>query len=303
MPSKYCTQEGCNKRPHYCSPYDTSVMYCAEHKFVGMVDKYNICKAINCTRSASFNSPGVTKRLYCSEHKLDGMMNVCKKKHCKHEGCSISPSYNFFGNKIKLYCAKHKLEGMVFCSQFCIEKECTKKASFNYPNQKQYLYCSNHKLEGMKNIKANTCKSCYLFIAHKRNNYLCSYCNPNKPKYQKTKEMQVRQLLEKHNIPFTHNQQVSNDCCLRYRPDFVVDCSTHFLVLEVDEHAHSGYEKDCEIVRMNNISHSLGLPTKFIRYNPDNKVYTTKHKESVLIESLQKHMTQLDNIEPLYLFY
>jgi hypothetical protein len=267
------------------------------------MSKGNLCISENCGKIASYNYPNTSSRLYCSEHCLQGMVSKSSRL-CISENCGKIASYNYPNISNRLYCNEHCLQGMVSKkSKLCIEKECTKKASFNYPNQKQYLYCSNHKLEGMKNIKAKTCKSCYLFIAHKRTNFLCSYCNPNKPKYQKTKEMQVRQLLEKHNIPFTHNQQVSNDCCLRYRPDFVVDCSTHFVVLEVDEHAHSGYEKDCEIVRMNNISHSLGLPTKFIRYNPDNKVYTTKHKESVLIESLQKHMTQLDNIEPLYLFY
>lgn len=115
--------------------------------------------------------------------------------------------------------------------------------------------------------------------------------------------MQVKQLLEQHGIPFTHNKQIVNECCLKYRPDFVIDCGSYFVVLEVDENAHSGYEKECEIVRMNNICHVLVLPTKFIRYNPDNKNFTTKQKQAALIETLQACMKKLDNVEPTYLFY
>ena len=31
------------------------------------------------------------------------------------------------------------------------------------------------------------CKECKIFVVSKKNNYLCSYCNPNQSKYKKTK--------------------------------------------------------------------------------------------------------------------
>ena len=40
-------------------------------------------------------------------------------------------------------------------------------------------------------------------------------------------------------------------------------------MLEVDEHQHRDRAEDCECARMVNISQSFGIPTIFIRYNPD----------------------------------
>jgi hypothetical protein len=56
---------------------------------------------------------------------------------------------------------------------------------------------------------------------------------------------------------------------------------------------------------MNNISHSLGLPTKFIRYNPDNKKYSQEQKHQALLETIYKNkdLEYIENIEPIYLFY
>jgi len=41
------------------------------------------------------------------------------------------------------------------------------------------------------------------------------------------------------------------------------------LVLEVDEDQHSSREDLCECTRMVNITSSFGMPTIFVRYNPD----------------------------------
>lgn len=167
--------------------------------------------------------------------------------------------------------------------------------------------CSHGQLKPMciictPNTKAY-CASCRLFRVFKKTNYLCSYCNPDKKRSQKTKEIRVKELLESSNISFVHDKTVSNECCLKYRPDFVIDCVTYYIVLECDEDAHVQYDKECEIIRMNNISHSLGLPTKFIRYNPDKKGLKAEQKEDKLIKELKRLMKNFDNIEPLYLFY
>jgi hypothetical protein len=119
------------------------------------------------------------------------------------------------------------------------------------------------------------------------------------------KEHKVKTLLEEKNFEFAHNKQINNDCCLKYRPDFLFDCCSYFVVLEVDENAHKDYDKDCEIVRMNNISTGLGLPTLFIRYNPDLPGVKCKKKHRILIETLNKHLNKdvLEDPTPIYLFY
>jgi len=190
-------------------------------------------------------------------------------------------------------------------SQICIHdkikrfcRECGGSSFCIHGKQKSYcITCSPN---------SNTfCKNCRLFLVKKRTNYLCSYCNPEKAKRMKTKENQIRQLLEDNKIIFTHDKMIINECCLKYRPDFLIDCKTFFLIIEVDEDAHKWYPRDCEEIRMNNISHSLGLPTKFIRYNPDNKAYRKKYKERILLEKIQEIMNfdVIEDLQAEYLFY
>lgn len=147
------------------------------------------------------------------------------------------------------------------------------------------------------------CISCRLFRVLKQTNYLCSYCNENNK--VRTKENRVKELLDNYNINYINNKEFNNDCCLKYRPDFLIDCITYYLVIECDENAHNGYEKECELIRMNNISIGLGLPTKFIRYNPDKYGISQELKEKTLIETIGKYtgLEYINDIEPVYLFY
>ena len=47
------------------------------------------------------------------------------------------------------------------------------------------------------------------------------------------------------------------------------EAATHYVVVEVDEDEHKYRACECEQARMVNISQSLGMPTIFLRYNPD----------------------------------
>ena len=75
------------------------------------------------------------------------------------------------------------------------------------------------------------------------------------------------------------------------------------VVVEVDENAHEVYDPQCELVRMNNITLSLDMPTKFIRYNPDKKGVKKAVKHAKLIETIKALQTEIVSIEPMYLFY
>lgn len=119
----------------------------------------------------------------------------------------------------------------------------------------------------MINVISKRCASCRLFIV-KRKPHLCSYCNPSKR--QKTREMTVKKLLESTsdlNNPI-HDKPVGGECG-KYRPDFLYDATTHYVVIEVDEDQHDRYDRECERVRMVNILEALGMHCAFIRYNPD----------------------------------
>ena len=155
----------------------------------------------------------------------------------------------------------------------------------------------------MFDVVHKLCTSCNLFQVTKRNNFLCSYCSPNQKAI--TKEKIIKDLLEKNGLNFIHNKQFPNDCCLKYRPDFLFACGSYYTALEVDENRHEHYPQDCEIIRMNNISFGLDLPVKFIRYNPDLPGVRTKQKHIKLMEVLEKWLNckSLDDPNPVYLFY
>ena len=157
----------------------------------------------------------------------------------------------------------------------------------------------------MFDVKNKKCISCGLFQVNINTNYLCGYCNPNKSTGVKTKENIIRDILLEKNYNFIHNKQFTNECCLKYRPDFLFDCKTYFLVLEVDEGAHKHYPQDCEIIRMNNIATGLGLPTLFIRYNPDKPFIKNDDKYKKLLDTLDKYldMELLEDPTPIYLYY
>ena len=88
--------------------------------------------------------------------------------------------------------------------------------------------------------------------------------------YPQVYKQTVKDLLLEHKFEFKHDK-IPDQSCNKYRPDFILDCATHIIVLEVDENQHSGYQCLCEQSRMVNIHQDVGggLPVVFIRYNPD----------------------------------
>lgn len=67
------------------------------------------------------------------------------------------------------------------------------------------------------------------------------------------------------------DKKIDGGACGKERPDFVLETECgFFVVVEVDEFQHFSYTSECENTRMINISQSLGGPTMFIRFNPDN---------------------------------
>ena len=85
---------------------------------------------------------------------------------------------------------------------------------------------------------------------------------------------------------------IDNGVCGKERPDFLFEANSkgHYVIVEVDEKQHSGNLEACECSRMVNISQSLGMPTIFIRYNPDEYKVNKQRKDP----SHNKRMKTLD---------
>ena len=91
---------------------------------------------------------------------------------------------------------------------------------------------------------------------------------------------------------------VNHELCNARRPDFLYDMGTWALIIENDEHMHSGYDGRCELIRIQDIANALGcVPTIFIRFNPHAfKVSgTTRHMQlnertKILLRNIQEIM-------------
>jgi hypothetical protein len=301
---KKCLEDDCQKYPIFNLPSEKTGLYCSVHKKNGMKDVMNAkCFEKNCEKRPHFNLPNESKPLFCKQHSTENMLDKTHKK-CAGENCEIRPHFNLPNESKPLFCKIHSTENMEDKThQRCIEQNCQTRPVFNYANQTKALYCKLHSKKDMQNVIDKKCISCNLFIVSKKTNFLCCYCDTNKIHH--TKENVIQKLLIDNNYKFINNKQFTNDCCLKYRPDFLFDCNTYFVILEVDEFAHKDYPKDCEEIRMNNIAFGLGLPTKFIRYNPDKKGIKTKIKHKVLLETLNQVINKdfLQDLSSVYLYY
>lgn len=118
--------------------------------------------------------------------------------------------------------------------------------------------------EGNGATPANRCTSCD--SVDLLNQGLCGACDPASRAEHRRKERRVRELFDDNGLTYSsHNKAVEGG----FRPDFVFDAATHFVVVEVDENQHRTYPAAEERSRMVSLRRSLVLPTFFVRYNPD----------------------------------
>jgi hypothetical protein len=300
--SSLCKTDSCVKQASYgCNKKE----YCAEHKTEEMkLIGHDKRKCDDCNKIACFGYEQ-KQALKCKDHKENDMKNVTKPM-CDYDNCETQPSFGYRneGNKVSR-CYKHKLVDMINKHKKNCQS-CDKSASFGY-EEKKPLFCRDHKKNDMSDVVHKKCISCKLFIVTKGTK--CQYCNPNAR--QKTKEKVIYDYLIENNIKFEYNKNIGI-VYGSYRPDILIDCGTHFVVVECDEEQHKWYGNSCELVRMNNIYIANGLPTVFLRYNPDTykrsgkavRIYK-KRRLANLLEQIEYHTQHIPSspLSFVYLYY
>ena len=278
----YCNKrhkcEICGEKAYYKFPNETPKR-CLCHRLDGMSRRGIICKEDNCFNFASYNYLG-EKALYCRTHSLSGMIDV-KAKRCGIEGCLNHCNLGFPGQGSNR-CSVHASEGMMYHPTYkCLQEGCTNFAIYGRIKAKPE-FCEEHKKNDHKLLTNRKCLECgsvdILDI-----NLKCFICCPESFNDRKRhlKEEEVCNILSdsKHSDFISHDK-VPTDvkyCKDSYRPDILYNCLTHYLIIEIDENMHRGYDTYCERTRMYNIAQDLGLDTIFIRYNPDK--YRDKNNE------------------------
>ena len=351
--NKTCKEPSCNIRPSFNKAGETKGLYCNQHKLPGMICvTVKTCKEPSCNKQPSFNKIGKTKGLYCNQHKLPGMVNV-KDKTCKELGCNTRPTYNKIGETKRLYCNQHKLPGMIDVkNKTCQEPGCSTQPSYGIPGHPPTycaqhsknkegiiknprsicnnnkcrelalyglstpLHCEDHKEKKELNLVERKCVNCELFDVLDKNKK-CMDCDPTNFKVKRLyKQNKIKHLLDAKGFKYTQSDiTIDNAKCGKERPDFLFDCKTHQLILEVDENQHRERACECEQTRMVNITNSLGMPTVFLRYNPDDykvknkKVKTSdKQRHETLIRWLKYYMktpptSQKEFLRVIYMYY
>jgi hypothetical protein len=108
----------------------------------------------------------------------------------------------------------------------------------------------------------------------------------------------------------SYDQIVGSGVCGKERPDFMWDAGTHKVVLEVDEYQHGDRDVVCETNRMKNITSSNGMPTYWIRYNPDGEFQRVREqtRKNMLLAVLKEALSTAPKnanefCRVVYLFY
>ena len=269
--SKTCKFDGCTTQPTFGLP-GKKAEFCKTHATADMVNvKDKTCKFDGCTTRSTFGLPG-KKAEFCSKHSTADMINVISKT-CKFDGCTTLPIYGLPGQKIA-FCSKHRSPGMIKRSKSkCKVTKCREIATFGKTDLIP-IHCETHKLDDELNLVERKCTSCGLMMILDVTNK-CEFCNPETFKtVALAKQTAIMQYLDERPdlpVPLSTDKIIEGGSCGKERPDRIYDLIDKILVIECDEHQHKNRACLCEQTRMINIGQSFGgLPTYFIRWNPDN---------------------------------
>jgi hypothetical protein len=271
--NRLCDVSGCKK----CATFGFvggKPNRCAEHKEEEMENIHGKkCAESGCTKQRSYGWKGSGPYL-CGKHKKIGMINLVSKK-CEKLGCNTIANFGLPGHK-KRHCCVHKESGEIYLFYVTCQAtpECNEPPIYG---PKYAERCEIHKLSSDFNLVERKCISCGL-LNILNNESKCEHCSKfqfiRRSEYLK-KQNRVKAFLDEESLLSDYEVSdkqfgvVETSQCSSYRPDFLYDCGSHCIVLEIDEGQHKGYSETCECVRMRNIAEMLLRPTIFVRYNPD----------------------------------
>lgn len=289
-----CIVDSCFKSGNYFT-LNKEFLYCKEHSPETSELVTTKCKYEGCTKYAYYGVKGTKEKEYCSSHKNPKTM--CQIfKECSVNECLNVPRYGL-PQKQPTLCLEHgeNKEGYIKDPRKrCKEKNCNTFALYGINSP---LHCEIHKKPKELNLIERKCVSCELFNVLNHEDK-CRYCG-DFSQFRLFKQNKVKMFLDKEKIKYdSYDKIIDQGICGKERPDFLIDCNTHFIILEVDESQHKGSKYNCENVRMQNLTYSLGLPVIFIRYNPDSYICEKELTEIQRHNLLKKMIKELKKNTP-----
>lgn len=263
----------CKTTKSYGLESDGIALYCSkcartvEGDFVDVL--YKKC---HCGIRATYGDSQTGKQTHCATHGIEiGYIDLAHTQ-CNYDikKCDRRPTLGFPGSTLTR-CNYHSLPGQLRKPN--AKCACGERAI--YGTKDQPLHCETCKQEGEIDLVYKNCNSCGLPDILNKDN-LCEFCDPEVVKVRrllKQKEVKdyIDMFLPSERLYFSYDTII--DIRLgKERPDFMFECGTYRICLEVDEYQHKrhNYECICEQTRMLNIFNTNQKKTLFIRYNPDN---------------------------------
>jgi hypothetical protein len=304
----------CGKIPVYNFLGQDTAICCTNCKEPGMVNvKSKKCK---CGKIPSFNFPGQDIAICCANCKKPNMVDVISRK-CTYPNCKTRARYGLPHN-FPSHCSQHRQEGMIVNPRAkCKKHGCKELAQYGL---KTPIHCYDHRNANDIDLCERICSKCgKLDIV--LNGICVNFCLKEEEmaaiyrKNQKEHENRLAGVLKANfEPPHQHDKKLEDAqvCDIKSRPDFLWDFGTHIVIVECDESQHSSNCFEGEQKRMINIWSVLGgIPTIFIRYNPDNYIAKRGKKESlvkredILVRWLKKLRSEppQEKLQVLYLFY
>jgi hypothetical protein len=335
--SEFCKFHGGGDRCKYNGCIKSSqgnTNFCVEHG-----GGYR-CKYDRCNTSARSNDD------YCIKHgggkrcNFDGCKYSAKGttdfcithgggKRCKYDGCKTS------AERGTDYCVKHG--GGKRCKYDGCDKSAAGKTDFCKSHGggnrcKYYEGCSkaarNKSNFCVEHGGGDRCPNCINWIDSRcgwsKYDGYCATCfkilfpddERSKVIYRHTKEIMVRNEINKHFEGFVHDKPLYThncDCTHRRRIDHRKLIGNTILAIETDEFAHSGYDPLDEEIRYDDLYMIHSGKWVFIRFNPDGKgvdlfpeekrsyEVAIEDKLDVLIREIDKQISRIENEENIEL--
>lgn len=234
------------------------------------------CAAHKCTRKAWYAPKIGQKAVMCRLHRLsESWYNVvdtlCQGTETDGKACHSKPSFALAGTRNAVWCRRHCPVGVSTVdvrSKMCACEGCPKVAIYKTSTRGPRLFCADHATSSM--IHSGTvCSSCKLFRVNRKGN-ICGVCRQQRVRSREFAVVTylINEARADLGIPSRTNCAVRGGCS-RYRPDVMYNFGTHAVVVEVDEDQHAQYAPVCEHARMVQVQRDVGLPTVFVRFNPD----------------------------------
>ena len=194
-------------------------------------------------------------------YKYDHSESGIKRKRAKEKRYNAKHK-EYVRNRRSIRYQKEKENGILECKAIGCTLHAQGGGSIgfckNHGGGKRCLRCVDHC--GRKKYRGY-CYTCFISVFPEEKIH----------KNYKTKELAVVSYIKNEfpDMAFTNDKIIQGGSSL-FRPDIFIDLITYVIIVEVDEHAHNGYDESKEQTRIDKILVDVAhRPIIFIRFNPD----------------------------------